>query len=27
VHGFTVFPTALARAANAHITAWLSARV
>jgi acetyl esterase/lipase len=27
VHGFTVFPTALARAANAHITAWVAARV
>ena len=25
VHGFTVFPTALARAANAHINAWLAA--
>jgi len=27
VHGFTVFPTAMARAANARINAWLAARV
>jgi acetyl esterase/lipase len=26
VHGFTVFPTAMARAANARIESWLSAR-
>ena len=26
VHGFTVFPTAMARAANARIEAWLTAR-
>jgi acetyl esterase len=27
LHGFTVFPTAMARAANARITAWVAARV
>jgi len=27
VHGFTVFPTAMARAANAHIQAWVTAHV
>jgi acetyl esterase len=27
VHGFTMFPTAMARAANQRIHAWLSARL